>query len=337
MVLKEIIKKIRVFKNRIFRTVIVIIVITVVIIIAGVGGYIIYLKKNNIGVKFLTADKVVQKTINYINENLLRGKGSAFLNGDIKEVKEESGLYKFQLTIDYNGQKQDHMVYVTKDGKYLFPIMPELPINLDEKPTSETTGNNEEKEIPKTDKPKVELFVMAFCPYGNQAEEIMMPVIDLLGDKIDFVMHYIVSKDKSGEYESLHGDQELHQDIREICVFKYQKNKFWRFIEAINKGCTSQNADTCWEEAARKLGINVQQIKNCQKSEGNSLLDEEIKAVQKYSVRGSPQLFINEIEYNGPRNPESYKNAICSGFNAQPPKCQQQLSATGASAQGGCE
>ena len=39
--------------------------------------------------------------------------------------------------------------------------------------------------VPKSDKPLVELFVMAYCPYGTQAEKGLIPVIELLGDKID--------------------------------------------------------------------------------------------------------------------------------------------------------
>jgi len=33
------------------------------------------------------------------------------------------------------------------------------------------------QELPKTAKPKVELFVMSHCPYGTQAEKAMIPVV----------------------------------------------------------------------------------------------------------------------------------------------------------------
>jgi len=50
----------------------------------------------------------------------------------------------------------------------------------------------------------------------------------------------------------MHGIQEVNQDVRELCVWKYQKDKFWSFLKEINKSCSSQNADTCWE-AGRNL------------------------------------------------------------------------------------
>lgn len=43
-------------------------------------------------------------------------------------------------------------------------------------------------------KPNIKLFVMAYCPYGNQAETGLKPVADLLGDKIEIEPHYIFNK-----------------------------------------------------------------------------------------------------------------------------------------------
>lgn len=42
--------------------------------------------------------------------------------------------------------------------------------------------------------PRVDFFVMSFCPFGNQAEDGLAPVAKLLGDKVDWRPHYIVSK-----------------------------------------------------------------------------------------------------------------------------------------------
>lgn len=46
----------------------------------------------------------------------------------------------------------------------------------------------------KREKPRVEFFVMSFCPYGNQAEAGLKPVADLLGDQVEWQPHYIVTK-----------------------------------------------------------------------------------------------------------------------------------------------
>ncbi|MBP8591380.1 hypothetical protein KBI33_02880, partial [Candidatus Shapirobacteria bacterium] len=159
-----------------------------------------------------------------------------------------------------------------------------------------------------------------------------------LKNSIKIEPHYIVSK--SGEkYESMHGDQELNQNVRELCVYKYQPDKFWSFLKQVNKDCTAENADSCWKGAASKVGINVNQISNCEKNEKNALLDAEIALTEKYGVGGSPTLLINETTYRGARSEEGYKQAICSAFNQPPQECDTVLEETTdqTTASGGCQ
>lgn len=267
----------------------------------------------------LTSAQVGDKVIKYLNDNILEEGNQASL----VEAIEEKGLYKLAIKVG----EQEFLSYASRDGELLFIQF----ISLEE------TSQQPQIEIPKTEKPEVNLFVMSFCPYGNQAEDIMKPVVDLLGDKFNFNIRYIVSKDNNGNFISLHGEQELSQDVREICVFKYQKEKFWDFVDGINKKCNSSNADSCWEGVATGLGVDVQKIKNCQKSEANSLLEQELKAVQDYGATGSPQLFVNGVEYKKERTSEAYKKAICSGFSSPPSECERALSGESGAAEGGCQ
>lgn len=46
----------------------------------------------------------------------------------------------------------------------------------------------------KSSKPELKFFVMSFCPYGNQMEDTLRPVFDLMGSKVDMVPHYIFEK-----------------------------------------------------------------------------------------------------------------------------------------------
>jgi hypothetical protein len=166
----------------------------------------------------------------------------------------------------------------------------------------------------------------------------MMPVAELLKNSINIEPHYIVSK-TGNEYQSLHGEQELNQDVRELCVYKYQPEKFWAFLKQVNQDCTAENADTCWKGAASKVGININQISNCEKNEKNALLDAEIALTEKYGVGGSPTLLINETTYQGGRSEEAYKQAICGAFNQAPQECNTVLGETTdkTTASGGCQ
>ncbi len=278
----------------------------------------------------LSAEEAAKKAIDYINENFLRGNAKA----ELVSVSDENGLYRLQLKIG----DREYTSYVTKNGKLLFPeaidLMPPEP-----------------KEFPKTKKPDVKLFVMSFCPFGNQAEEMLMSVVDLLKDKADIQLHYIIYSnyasgypdyclDKENKYCSMHGIGELNQDVRELCVWKYQRDKFWDFVKEINKNATAKNVDEKWEKIAASLGINVDKIKECQQNEAISLLENEIAQTSKTypvqdpksygqaetTISASPTLVINGIIYTGNRSSEDFKKAICSAFKKPPEECNVDLS-----------
>ena len=302
----------------------IVLIVILVIIFGLIGGGIFYLlkqkKTSQPAAGIISSQEAGAKAIDYINKNLLQAGTTASL----KDIAEESGLYKMTITVaQSSGNSQEGTVYISYDGKLLF-IYPPVDINPKEVVQA------------KSDKPDVRLFVMAFCPYGNQAENLMKPVFNLLKDKISLTLNYIVSKDSSGKYNSLHGDQELNQDVRELCVAKYQNDKFWDFVSKINEKCTAQNADTCWEQQAIDLGIDAQKIKDCQQNEATALLDAEVVLDSQYNVSSSPTLIINGVLYNGDRTSEGYKNGICSAFNTPPQECQQTLGSDSGSVEGGC-
>jgi glutaredoxin len=204
-------------------------------------------------------------------------------------------------------------------------------------------------DIPKADKANVKFFTMAYCPYGNQAESGIIPVYNLLKDKVTWEPHYVIYANyqgggpnyciANGSYCSMHGIQELNEDIREMCIFKYEtQDKFFNFLADVNTACTSQNVDTCWEAVAKKYSIDTAKISQCQSSEGVALAKAEFELNAKYGVKGSPAVFINDAEYSGGRAAENYKAAICSGFNTPPSECSQSLGNATASntAAGGC-
>ncbi len=283
--------------------------------------------------------------VNYVNENY-GGDGTSTVASLVK-AETESGVYK--LTIKFSGN--DYTSYVTKNGAIFFTE------GISIKPAKA-------KEFTKTDKPELDLFVMAFCPYGNQAETTIAPVIDLLKDKISANLHYIfysnygdpdqASKycyDTERKYCSMHGIQELNQGVRELCVAKYQPTKFWSFVKGINDGATSENVDSKWEAIATGIGIDAQKIKDCYKNEATDILKTEFDLTSKKypvsdpaqhsgaeeaTVAGSPTFILNGMLYDGSRTSEDIKTAVCSAFNTQPAECQQALTSTSTTAAGSC-
>ena len=80
------------------------------------------------------AQKIAEKAIDYINENMLKGTTASLIS-----VVEETGLYTFQLKIGDN----EFTSYVTSDGKFLFP---DPPVDLEQKISKEEPEQPEEKE-----------------------------------------------------------------------------------------------------------------------------------------------------------------------------------------------
>jgi len=266
--------------------------------------------------KVLNAADAQTKVSDYINNEVLAGKTKA----EISSLTEQNGVYIFKVTVQ--GQSFDS--YVSKDGSILFPEGMAMTAATGETAAATT-------EIPKVEKATTYLFTMSYCPYGNEAETAMKPVVDLLKDKAVVEPHYIVSKSDAG-YASLHGEQELNEDVREICIYKYQPDKYWSFIEAVNDACTSKNVDTCWEAVAKTAGIDTAKIATCQTDEADTLLAKELALSTKYNVTGSPSLVINDTVYTGGRSAQSYKTGICSGFTTAPTECSQDLASSSTTA-----
>jgi len=287
-------------------------------------------------------EKASEKVISFLNDVALNGEVTASL----MDVIEESGVYKVSVSIE----DQQYDLYTSKDGKFLFSQPTDMDKAREEKeePSSSSNQSGDPENITKTDRPEIDLYVMSFCPYGNQAEEAMIPVAELLGDQADIELHYVIYSnyrgggpnyclDEESKYCSMHGIQELNQGIRELCVQKYQPEKLWSFVDVVNQNCSYTNADNCWETLAQEVGINTQTIKNCQANEAVKLLAEEVDLNKEFGIKGSPQLIINGEEYQIARTPESYKQTICAAFTSPPEECSQSLSNQGGPASGGCE
>lgn len=281
----------------------------------------------------ISSEEASDKAVDFINTNLVQP-GSEATPVSTSEV---GGLYN--VTVSYMGN--DIPVFVTKDGKYMFLASP-LDITED-LPQAEETAE-QPTEIPKTETPEVELYVMAFCPYGMQAETAMKPVADLLGSKANIKVRFIVNVqgDTPDTVSSLHGAPEAMEDLRQVCIMKYyDQTTFWNYVDGINTDCASlynsgEAYETCWKGVAADNGIDASEIETCVESESVDLIKVDAQLASANGVSGSPTLLINGFRYSGSRTAEAYKQAICSAFETEPSECSQELGETTASTTGSC-
>ncbi len=276
----------------------------------------------------LSPEQAKAKAEKFINDNLMRGRGQA----TITKIDEDEGLYR--LTVDI-GQKKPVISYLTKDGKKFFAQamdIADVEKQAQAQKDQQKQKQNEDKaKITPQQKPDVELFVMSYCPYGTQMEKGILPVVDLLGDKINFQVKFC-------DY-AMHGEKEVKENLRQYCIQKEEPEKYIKYLKCFLK---AGKADECLVDAK----INQTKLKSCSAKTDKkynvtkNLEDKDSwrsgrfpvfavnqKDDQKYAITGSPGLVINGVKVRSDRDPKSLLDMVCAGFKDKPAECNQELSA----------
>ncbi len=282
-----------------------------------------------------TEAKTIVQT--FITENLLPASGKL----EVWEVKSESWLFALDLTIENQWQEQKITWYLTKDGKNFIAEM----MNIDEvkkkvaeqKIAEEKSKEAELKDLVKSEKPKVELFIMSHCPYGTQMEKGMLPVADTLGDKIDFEIKFV-------DY-AMHAQKEIDEQVNQYCV----KKEMWQTTLNTYLKCFLEN-ETYSEKCLTEINIDKTKHKVCkQETEAKYKMSENFANKKemrgqfpsfkidaedntKYWVQGSPTLVINGKIMSSWRDPASVLKTVCSAFTEAPEECNTELPSASPSA-----
>jgi|SRR3989344_4558835 len=275
------------------------------------------------GKNIISQEDAKEKTIGYVN-NLLQGQATA----TITSIKDNGDLYEVKLNI--GGKPYDS--YVTKDGSLLFLNAYDMKKNI--------SNNKQVHEIKKTGKPLVQMFVMSECPYGVMSEEAFFPVAKLLKGKFDFELHFIANDNGDGTFQSLHGQKEVDEDIRQVCVMNYYPENYIDYIDCQNKNyLDKKEMSSTWGECLVKAGFDSKKIKKCaENDEGKRLLIKNIKLSNDLQIGGSPTILMNEGTYNSERTSQSFQQALCNAFNNPPEECSKEITtaSVAASPTGGC-
>ena len=199
-------------------------------------------------------------------------------------------------------------------------------------PVTANTDDNQvapPPDVPKSNRPKVELFVMSYCPFGLQIEKAYLPAWELLKDKADIDIKFV-------SY-AMHGQKEIDENTRQYCIEKEQPAKFRDYLRCFTgkddyQACLGQvgisegSLTSCINSANKKYGILDKFNDQTTWLSGRyPLYPVHSDLNDKYSVQGSPTLVINGAQASVNRTAESVKQAICAGFNTPPAECAQTL------------
>lgn len=186
-------------------------------------------------------------------------------------------------------------------------------------------------DLPKTDKPKVELFVMSYCPFGLQMQKAYLPAWELLKNKADIDVKFV-------SY-AMHEKKEIDENTLQYCIQKEQNNKYIPYLKCFTAsgdanacmataGVNSTQASNCVASANRDFGITKEYDDRSRWLSGQFPIYPIHKDLNdKYGVQGSPTLVVNGVQVeNVARTPEGVKQVICAAFKNKPAECDQTLS-----------
>jgi len=277
--------------------------------------------------KVIGQEEAKNKLEKFIKETLLAPGAEA----NVTEITENNGLYKVKISLKMNGQEQEVESYLSKDGKLFFPSAEsamdiEAMEEMIKKNKEAAVANQEQQEIPKTDKPEVKLFVMSYCPYGTQMEKGIIPALEVLAGKVNFQLEFV-------DY-TMHGDSEADENMRQYCIQKNNPTKILSYLKCFLKseeggvdeaekcmaslGINKANVDYCIKDSNEKFGVKT----------GETAFNVNKEDNEKFGVSGSPTLVINGVVSSSGRDSASLLKTICGAFNNEPVGCQKELSST---------
>lgn len=181
--------------------------------------------------------------------------------------------------------------------------------------------------------PKVELFIMSYCPYGLQMQKAYIQAADLLQGKADFKIRWV-------SY-AMHGLTEVQENLRQYCIQKEEPAKYSAytrcFVESTDaNACVaaakvdSAKLATCMDASDKEFGIMASYNDQASWLSGRFPQFNIDKALNtQYGVQGSPTMVINGQQASVQRSAEAVKTAVCNAFGAnKPAECNTALSAT---------
>lgn len=303
-------------------------VAAVAIVITGV---LIFAKSNNSftfpSIFGISDSQIAKNAIDYINSNQLSQTPASLVS-----VSRDSGLVKIKIKIGTSSFDS----YATKDGKLLFPQAFAMGGQKASATASDATTNTAKDPaeaaaaIAKTDKPMLEAYIVARCPFGLQMQRAMADAVSSVPSIAQNMKVRYMGSVSGDSITSMHGDAEAKENLRQICIREEQPAKYWSYI-----GCQMKASGT--EVSCEKsTGVDSAKLSACVSapSRGVAYAKEDFDLNTKYNVTGSPTLIldgstVSEFDFGG-RSSDAIKSIVCAAMKTQSSFCSTALSTTDA-------
>ena len=256
--------------------------------------------------KSISADDAGEGLISYLDS-------VGYSGFELQSINKVGGMYEINTIYE----DEEVPFYVTKTGyiigNSLISILEENEVEPEQEPT---------QEIPKLDKPVVELFIMTHCPYGTQAEKGFIPMMKEFADVLDAQIRFV--------HYFMHEPEET-ETPKQVCIREEQADKYLDYLECFLEGDgvdeggyikNGNNPSACM----KKAGVDETKVNTCVNSgKAEEYYDADSKLSQEYGVQGSPTLVINGMIVSSGRSAAAYLDTVCQAFTNVPEECALSL------------
>ncbi len=244
----------------------------------------------------------------------------------IRNLKEISGVYEFELVFDNNGTESPYTSYITKDGKILFTsgtkVDPNAPV-----PTPQPTPKKmTSADLKKADTAKLTGFVVSMCPYGLQTQRLWIKAMEEQPELAKHLDIKYIGSVQDGKVIAMHGEQEAVENHRQICIRDEQADMYYPYTSCYMKAGKT-------DECLASTGVDTAKLTACMgdASRGLSYAKKDFDLATKLGVTASPTLILNdtqtvsEFDFGG-RVADAVKELVCGGSKTAPAFCTKALS-----------
>lgn len=160
---------------------------------------------------------------------------------------------------------------------------------------------------------QLRLFIMAHCPYSLKVINAMGSVLqhfDRNRGAIDFRLDFVGQVGDDGQLSSMHGTDELEEDLRLICVQRHYPQSY-QFMDYVLCRAQDVRSDQ-WQQCVRSP-LDVDVIRQCaQGPEGQRLLRQSFQNAKALGFRGTPSWLLNNRLVMEGREPEAIVQEYCA-------------------------
>ncbi len=247
---------------------------------------------------------------NFVNQQLVQGGGVA-----IEDIKEQSGVYVATI----NSEGESIPIYFTKDGNFISPGRPLIPIkdsgSLNNNfPSDNSSNTNVVTEVSADDDPvlgnaNAPVTIVEFsdfqCPFCERFFTSTLPQIKT--EYINTGKVKLIYRDFP--LSSIHPYAEKAAEASE-CAHQQGDNFYWKMHDKLFENQNALDTESL-KKYAQQIGLDTNKFNTCLDSGAMTQeISNDLADGTSYGVQGTPMFFINGQELSGAQPFESFKQII---------------------------